>query len=283
MLLAVSYLGDEPLRRRLEEGVNRQLKGYTASLGHAHLSLFDLSLTLRNVSVVQQANPEPPVIADPLLQASVHWKELLTLHLVADFRFDRPKLHVNRPQLLKKTDDACGSTGSRSPTASWGSWTAPGTRPTASTSRRPPMNDLLHACGRFDVTAGVFSFFSELTVRKGTVEGCVKPLFRDVRVYDPRQDSDKNLFRRLYEKVVGGVSKPLENSARDEVATKTRIGGPIENPRASVPEVLLRLVQNAFVQAILPGFDAELRRSGQRRPPPGKGKARSRHPSSGRR
>ena len=35
----------------------------------------------------------------------MHWKELLTLHLVADFLFDRPTLHVDRPQLLEEAED----------------------------------------------------------------------------------------------------------------------------------------------------------------------------------
>jgi hypothetical protein len=54
ILLAATYFGDGPLRRTLETNMNRKLKGYTASIGHAHLSLLGLSVTLRNVSVAQQ-------------------------------------------------------------------------------------------------------------------------------------------------------------------------------------------------------------------------------------
>ena len=106
IFFAVTFLGDEPLRRTIESNMNQKLKGYKASVGHAHLNLFGLSVTLRNVSVAQLANPDPPVMALPHLKASVHWKEILTLHLVADFLFDRPELHINRPQLLKEVADA---------------------------------------------------------------------------------------------------------------------------------------------------------------------------------
>ena len=123
------------------------------------------------------------------------------------------------------------------------------------------MNDLLRAYGRFDVTSGFFSFFCELKVRNGAVEGYVKPLFRDMKVYDARQDAEKSLFRKLYEKLVGGVTKLLENRKRDEVATKTQISGPIDNPKADTLQIVLRLVENAFFHAILPGFDAELSRA----------------------
>jgi hypothetical protein len=120
------------------------------------------------------------------------------------------------------------------------------------------MNDLLRAYGRFDVTAGLFSFFCELHVRNGAVDGYVKPLFRDMKVYDARQDAEKSLFHKLYEKLVGGVAKLLENRPRSEVATMTRIQGPIDSPKTDTLQVIIRLIENAFFHAILPGFDAEL-------------------------
>ena len=80
-------------------------------------------------------------------------------------------------------------------------------------------------------------------------------------VYDARQDREKNLFQKLYEGVAGGVSEILENFLRDEVATTANIVGPLENPQASIWQVLVNLIQNAFFQAILPGFERELGRA----------------------
>jgi hypothetical protein len=122
------------------------------------------------------------------------------------------------------------------------------------------MNELLRAYGKFDVMGGWFSFYSQLRIKDRQIVGYVKPLFRDMDVYDERQDRDKNLFRKLYEGLVGGVAKLLENTPRDEVATKTSVSGRIENPQTSTAETIVRLIQNAFFQAILPGFDRELDR-----------------------
>ena len=122
------------------------------------------------------------------------------------------------------------------------------------------MNDLLQAYGNFDVTAGLFSLYSELKVKEGHVEGYIKPLFKDMKVYDARQDSEKTLFRKLYEGLVGGVAKLLENTPRDEVATRTDVAGPLENPRASTWQTVVNLVTNAFFKAVLPGFEKEVRR-----------------------
>ena len=79
-------------------------------------------------------------------------------------------------------------------------------------------------------------------------------------VYDARQDQHKSAFRKVYERVIGGVAKLLENTPRDEVATKTTISGRLDKPKTSTAETIVRLIQNAFFQAILPGFDRELAR-----------------------
>jgi hypothetical protein len=123
------------------------------------------------------------------------------------------------------------------------------------------MNDLLRAYGKFDVVAGRFSLYTELQARNRQITGYVKPLFQDMEAYDPKQDREKSIVRKAYEKVVGGVSKVLQNRPRDEVATRVEISGRLDNPNVSIIETIVTLVQNAFFKAILPGFDAELRRS----------------------
>jgi Domain of Unknown Function (DUF748) len=121
------------------------------------------------------------------------------------------------------------------------------------------MNDALQAYGKFDVVGGVFTFYSEVAVKNSQVRGYVKPLFKDVQAFDPEQDRGKSAGRQLYERVVGGVSKILKNVPRKEVATRVDISGPIDAPQSSTVEAIVKLVQNAFFKAILPGFEREAR------------------------
>lgn len=120
------------------------------------------------------------------------------------------------------------------------------------------LNDMFRAYGNFDVSAGKFSFFTELSVKNREVKGYVKPLFQDIKVYDKRTDQEKGLFHKLYEKLVGGIANLLENRPREEVATKADISGTIETPKTSTWQVLIELVRNAFFKAILPGFEEEV-------------------------
>ncbi|HEX9945027.1 MAG TPA: DUF748 domain-containing protein [Thermoanaerobaculia bacterium] len=121
----------------------------------------------------------------------------------------------------------------------------------------PSINDLLRAYGKFDVVKGTFSVYSEVHVSNGRITGYVKPLFKDVDVYDPQQDKKKPVLKKIYEKIVGGLSHILENKPRDQVATVADISGTIDDPNTSTWEIIVRLVSNAFVKAILPGFERE--------------------------
>jgi hypothetical protein len=120
------------------------------------------------------------------------------------------------------------------------------------------MNKLLLATGKFDVTGGRFSLFSEVAVRSGEVNGYVKPLFRDLDIYDSNQDRKKGIFQKMYEGILGGLSWLLENRPRDQVATTTRISGKLSNPETSTWDLVVGLVQNAFFRAILPGLERDI-------------------------
>jgi hypothetical protein len=110
------------------------------------------------------------------------------------------------------------------------------------------------------VTYGLFSFYSELTIKNKTIQGYVKPLFKDVVVYDPQQDRKKGTLRKMYEAVLGDLAVLLENPQRQEVATRTPVSGNMENPQTDLIETVLRLVQNAFFKAILPGLERNIGR-----------------------
>jgi len=116
------------------------------------------------------------------------------------------------------------------------------------------MNDLLRAYGNFDVTAVLFSLYSELNVKNDRMEGYIKPLFRDMKVYDARQDKEKNLFRKLYEGFVGGIAKLLENTPREEVATRADVSGPVENPQTSTWQTVVNLVRTPTLKRSFPAL-----------------------------
>lgn len=118
------------------------------------------------------------------------------------------------------------------------------------------INNLLRAHGGVDVARGSFSIFTEMTVKNGRIDGYLKPLLKNVDVYDPVQDRGKGLWNSLLEKLMDVGATVLTNTTRDEVATKAEISGRTDNPQASTWEIVLKLLQNAFFEAILPGLES---------------------------
>jgi len=101
----VAVVIDEPLRRYTETKVNRALKGYTARITSLDFHPLGLSLDLKDVTVTQDAHPDPAVLHTERLSASVHWRALLRGRLVADIEIDKPTVHINLPQARREIDD----------------------------------------------------------------------------------------------------------------------------------------------------------------------------------
>src|SRR5512140_2127653 len=70
VLFIASFFLDEPLRKTMERNMNDHLKGYSVRLSGLHFQLIGLSITLKGLTVSQQAHPAPPVAEFPYLKAS---------------------------------------------------------------------------------------------------------------------------------------------------------------------------------------------------------------------
>ena len=95
-------------------------------------------------------------------------------------------------------------------------------------------------------------------IKDGEISRYLKPFFRGMKVYDKLKDKEKGLFPKLYEMLVGGVAKLLENRLRQEVATKADISGLVEKSQTSTLQIILEVIKNALIKAILPTCEREV-------------------------
>lgn len=102
---AIAFLIDEPLRRLTERKMNERMTGYTARIGHLNFHPIGFAVDLRDVVVVQDAHPDPPVLRVPQLTASVQWSALIHGRIVADFSMDEPEVYVDRGHLVQELKD----------------------------------------------------------------------------------------------------------------------------------------------------------------------------------
>ncbi len=117
------------------------------------------------------------------------------------------------------------------------------------------MNPLLLAAANFDVNQGSFSIYGEAAVRDGQVKGYIKPLFKDLDVYDAKKDADKSFGQKFRQGVIGTLAWVLSNKPRNEVATTITLSGRIDSPQYSNWEAFVGMLRNAFIKAISPGFE----------------------------
>lgn len=128
------------------------------------------------------------------------------------------------------------------------------------------LNPLLRAHANLDAAAGRVTLYSQLVVRDGRIRGYVKPLVEDAKIYDREQDADDGPLHRLYEWIADGVRSVLENRRRDTLGTVADLSGPVGDPQASTWQIIRNLARNAFVEALLPGFEGRAGRDRDAKP-----------------
>jgi len=114
------------------------------------------------------------------------------------------------------------------------------------------LNDFARAYGKFDFNAGHGDLVIEAEAQKGRLNGYIKPLLRDVDVFNWQQDvqeEDKGFFRSIWEALVGGGETVLKNQRKNQFATRVELSGSVHKSNISAFEAFLQILRNGFIQA----------------------------------
>jgi hypothetical protein len=122
----------------------------------------------------------------------------------------------------------------------------------------PKLNDFARAYGRFDFKAGKGDLVIEARAKEGQLSGYIKPLLRNVDVFDWQQDvenNEKGFLRSLWEALVGGGETVLKNQQRDQFATRVELRGNVHREDVSAFQAFLAILRNAFIEAFTARFE----------------------------
>lgn len=122
------------------------------------------------------------------------------------------------------------------------------------------LNDFASAYGKFDFNAGHGDVVIEAKAVKGRLTGYIKPLLRDVEVFNWQQDvenKDKGFLRSIWEALVGASETVLKNQQKNQFATRVELSGSVHQSDISAFEAFLQILRNGFIQA----FNARYERS----------------------
>lgn len=123
-------------------------------------------------------------------------------------------------------------------------------------------NDFARAYGGFDFKRGNGDLVIEARADNAQLSGYIKPLLRNVDVFDWEQDvedEDKGVLRSLWEALVGGSETLLKNQRRDQFATRVELSGNVHDQQTSALQAFIAILRNGFVEAFTPRYE---------RPPP---------------
>ncbi|WP_194792417.1 DUF748 domain-containing protein [Pseudomonas sp. UFMG81] len=114
------------------------------------------------------------------------------------------------------------------------------------------LNDFASAYGKFDFNAGHGDMVIEAEAENGRLRGYIKPLLRDVDVFNWQQDvddKDKGFFRSVWEALVGATETVLKNQPKNQFATRVELSGSVHKQDISAFEAFLQILRNGFIQA----------------------------------
>ena len=115
-------------------------------------------------------------------------------------------------------------------------------------------NNILRAYGDLDTQHGMFAFFSELKVKDNQIRGYVKPLLKDVEVYDPSRTRISH-WRKKSTKRWSAACWACWRTSRARRRRPSPTCPVLSRIRTPIPGRCRQSVQNAFFKAILPGFE----------------------------
>lgn len=121
------------------------------------------------------------------------------------------------------------------------------------------LNDFAAAYGKFDFNAGHGDLVIEAEANKGQLTGYIKPLLRDVDVFNWQQDvenKDKGIFRSIWEALVGTSETLLKNQGKNQFATRVELKGSVHQRDVSAFQAFLQILRNGFIEA----FNAQYER-----------------------
>jgi hypothetical protein len=122
-------------------------------------------------------------------------------------------------------------------------------------------NPLIEVYGGFNIKRGLFDLVMDVDCDEGQLSGYVKPLFRNMVVFDLVRDiqEDHNPIQVFWQAIVGGTSAILTNYNRDQLGTLIQFTGQLKGPQIDILGTVGNLLRNAFIRAYLPRLEPTMK------------------------
>ena len=104
----------------------------------------------------------------------------------------------------------------------------------------------------------------DLDSEEGQLNGYVKPLFRNMVIFDLGKDiKEDNPLQAFWQAIVGSVAGIITNYNRDQLGTLIPFTGTLDGPDVDYLATIGNALRNAFIRAYLPRLEREMQQQKQ--------------------
>ncbi|MCF0061905.1 DUF748 domain-containing protein [Dyadobacter sp. LJ419] len=119
------------------------------------------------------------------------------------------------------------------------------------------LNSLSRKYGNLDFEKGTMSLLSEMKMVDGKLEGYLKPLTKDMKIFKMKEEN-RNVSQFFRELLAEGGTFILENKKKDQVATRIPLKGTVGEISTDLWPIIVNVLRNAYVEAFKAEYDPSM-------------------------
>lgn len=117
------------------------------------------------------------------------------------------------------------------------------------------VNPLAREYANLDFERGTVSVYSEMAMLDGKLNGYLKPLTKDMKIFKLNEHENRSVGRFFTELVAQAGTAVLKNQKKDQVATRIPLNGTVDDIETAVWPTLFGVLRNAYIEAFKGEFD----------------------------
>jgi hypothetical protein len=110
------------------------------------------------------------------------------------------------------------------------------------------LNDFAKAYAGITFEKGTLKVAAEMISKQGRFTGYVEPVFDNMAIFDPAEDTESPIDF-IWQGIVGGLTRIIRNHPKDRFGTKAPLSGSFDDPSPEVMTTILNVFKNAFIKA----------------------------------
>jgi hypothetical protein len=120
------------------------------------------------------------------------------------------------------------------------------------------LNNLAREYANIDFERGTLSVFSEMAMNDGKLNGYVKPLTNDMKIFKLDENENRSVGKFFTELLAQAGTAVLKNQKRDQVATRIPLSGTVKDIQTGLWPTIFGVLRNAYIEAFRGEFDNDI-------------------------